>query len=926
MASISRAWSARRKSEVNFARPAASASRVLEFLARRTVSPTSERPEVLRPFSDRRRWWCLVVVRCCLRVRLTWQRLLSRALQKSAAVGGRPGSKKFFRTTQNRNDNLSMVWWLSRPSFGALLRGIAFVTILGLPAAGAAVPQIETAYKSQLSRALQLLLAGDRRQAKIELEKCLAVQPASPEVHYHLARLHLLQFFQEPDRDLASASLRTAASEIDEALKLNPSYVEAWRLKFELHRSPGLLHYNPDSAFEIAQRVIALDPFCYDFQLDLAEWMSSGVRFDANNPDRDASDTNAGLNRTIGRLARLLRSVVPHTSQEQRALSLIGRAFAKNGQFPESLPYFQSRLARPLNNEERAGTMRDLGTSYFRMGNFSEAANFFASAYELRPSLPGFWLLKVCFDKLGYSSNKLPAQLSFPLRQERWDESHPPLTQFSRIDPPAGLDRIQGHGAVAWGDFDRDGRDDVLISGSGAFLTLLKNEGNSFRDITAQAELSGIPSGYSLNFVDYDNDGWLDIYVCLNGWSGPLPNRLLRNLGNGTFQDVSKPAGVDDAGSGFVSLWGDLDRDGDLDLVVANGVLKDGSTPQIYRNLGDGTFENVTRKAGIIEPPEYGTIGIALGDYDRDGDLDLFINGWDPAPNRLYRNNGDFTFTEVAQQAGVQETRHQGSACVFFDYDNDAYPDILAANLASWESALSGLMDTQTVNGLDDRNQGVPKLFRNLRNGTFKDVTAEAGLTHPIGAVSVVASDLDNDGFVDLYFGTSGSEWGRLEPSRFYHNNGNGTFSDLTRYAGLNHIHKTSALSALDFDNDGDLDLYVQSGGLFPGEWGRNLLYRNEAGNRHRWLQVSLTGQRSNRFGLGAQLIVKAGALTVYRQQIGDAAGAIGSSRVAIGVGENDSVDSLEVVWPSGERQTLGRIQANRVIRIIEPGRRKEAR
>jgi len=764
-----------------------------------------------------------------------------------------------------------------------------------------------------------LLTQGRTAEAKLEFARCLELRPKHAGLHYQLARLHFLDFNQTPDLRVAFQALPVALAEVGKTLKENPTHLDALRLKFDLLRFPKLLHYDPNAAFETALEMISLNPSCYDFRLEAAQWMSGEVRFVTNRKKQVPQDSIVGLERALTQFDSALKAVPPYSSQEQRGLFLMARTLAKAGRFSESLAYFQSRLQRPLSDEERMESFRGLATSYFRLGRFREAAEACLNALRSKLNAIDLWLLRISAERVKGGVSIVPQQYVFPLREEPQASLKNGLLEFTDIAPALKINRLDGNGPCAWGDYDHDGDLDLLVGGSDRFIALYKNNAGSFSEATVQAKLSGMPSGYSLNFVDYDNDGWLDIYVCLNGWSGPLPNRLLRNLGNGTFQDVSKPAGVDDAGSGFVSLWGDLDRDGDLDLVVANGVLKDGSTPQIYRNQGDGTFENVTRKAGMVEPPEYGTIGIALGDYDRDGDLDLFINGWDPAPNRLYRNNGDFTFTEVAQQAGVTQPSHGGFVCFFFDYNNDAYPDILATSLAPWPAVVESLKRGFSVRSPSELHPDAPRLFRNEKNGTFSDVTVESGLYFPMGIMAGGVADLDNDGFLDLYFGTGDPELSRLEPNRFFHNNGDGTFSDLTMTTGLGNLGKGHGITFVDFDNDGDLDLYAQLGGFFRGDWWENAFYRNEKGNQNHWLQIELAGSKTNRFAVGTVVIARAGDLTFYREVKGsEGFGSTDPYRVSLGLGRRSQVDELQVLWPSGKKQEFHSIGADRLIEIRE--------
>ena len=432
--------------------------------------------------------------------------------------------------------------------------------------------------------------------------------------------------------------------------------------------------------------------------------------------------------------------------------------------------------------------------------------------------------------------------------------------------------------------------------------------------------LSHVPSGYSLNLVDYDNDGWLDLFIALNGWNGPMPDMLFHNE-HGHFVNVSKKSGADDPGSGFVSLWADLDNDGFPDLVVANGVLKDGSVTQIYHNNGNGTFTNITKAAGIDEPASFGSIGIALGVYDKDGRVDILINGQDGAPDRLYHNDGNLHFTDVAQKAGVMQPPHNGFVCFFFDYNNDGWPDILTTSLAPWDAAVEGLKKGYAPPNARSVHPDSSHLFRNNGNGTFTDVTFESKLYYPMGTMGAGVADLDNDGFVDLYIGAGDPQMSRLEPNRLFHNNGDATFTDVTRFlTGFARPgNKGHGVGFADVDNDGDLDIFAQLGGHYPGDHAYNALYRNLKGNQNHWLEVELQGVKSNRFAIGAQLTVKAGGLLVYREVKGsEGFGATSPYRQHFGLGKHDAIESLDIRWPSGAHQTFTGLAANQIISIRE--------
>jgi hypothetical protein len=422
-----------------------------------------------------------------------------------------------------------------------------------------------------------------------------------------------------------------------------------------------------------------------------------------------------------------------------------------------------------------------------------------------------------------------------------------------------------------------------------------------------------------LNLVDYDNDGWLDVYLAMNGWSGPYTNLLFHNE-RGKFVNVSRKSGADDGGSGFVSLWGDLDNDGWLDIVIANGVLQEGSVPQIYRNNRDGTFTNVTRASGVNEPASYGAIGVALGDYDKDGRLDILINGREAAPNRLYHNEGSWRFTEVARKAGVLQPPHNGFVCFFVDYNNDAWPDILTTSLAPWQAAVEGLKKGYAPANARAVHPDSTRLFRNNRDVTFTDVTFDARLYYPTGTMGAGVADLDNDGYVDFYAGTGDPQISRLEPNRFFRNNGDGYFSDLTNFVGFARPgNKGHGVAFVDIDEDGDLDIFAQLGGHYPGDHALNAFYRNLKANRNNWLEVDLLGVKSNRLAIGAQITVKAGDLLVYREVKGsEGFGATSAYRQHFGLGRHSRVESLHIRWPSGAEQHLGSLDVNRIIAITE--------
>ncbi len=762
-----------------------------------------------------------------------------------------------------------------------------------------------------LATATRLLRSGKTAAARLALQEHLRQHPRDAEAWFQIARTYLADFAQSTDPARNRISIDLAIEALATALKENPEHVYALKAKSVLHARAELLHYDPNLAFQLAARVVKLQPFANEYLLNLSEWMTGEVRFSEHSEHRVPHDPQLGIDRSIPLIERVIDSATPYTEEEGAALFLMAKALARKGDYAASLEYFEQALVRAKTPQQRHEVHRERGASLYRHGLFADAASNFYQATQLAPdNAVDQWLLQMAIEQLPKNQvPPLPASALF--RSAPRPEGQPPL-HFADIAPARGVDRFDGNGTCSWGDYDNDGDMDLFLAGSGTFMAVFRNDAGKFTDVTAAVGLPKVPSGYSLNLIDYDNDGRVDLYLSLNGWSGPMPNRLYRNTG-ARFEDVTAQSGTGDPGSGFISLWGDLDNDGFLDLAIANGVLRDGSTPQIYRNNRNGTFTNVTRQAGILEPPSYGAIGIALGDYDGDGDTDLLINGLDQSPNRLYRNEGKWKFTEVARQAGILQPPHNGFVCFFFDYNNDARPDVLTTSLAPWEVVAEGMKagyrPTRT-------HSDATRLFRNNGDGTFRDVTFESGLYFPMGVMGAGVADIDNDGFVDIYFGNGDPQLSRLEPNRLFRNRGDGTFIDVTKLTAFARPgNKGHGVSFVDIDNDGDLEIYAQLGGHYQGDHARNAFYENLSGNRNRWLEVDLTGANP----VGIQLFLSANGVKQHREVKGsEGFGATNPMRVHFGLGSAETVDSLEIRWPTGERRTLKAVKSNQILQVAK--------
>ncbi|MCJ7577182.1 MAG: FG-GAP-like repeat-containing protein [candidate division Zixibacteria bacterium] len=434
---------------------------------------------------------------------------------------------------------------------------------------------------------------------------------------------------------------------------------------------------------------------------------------------------------------------------------------------------------------------------------------------------------------------------------------------------PLGEDTTYSLG-VAWGDYDNDGDLDIYLAHGGP-NELFRNEGGGvFVDATS-GPLGDSDFGAGVAWGDYDNDGDLDLYLANCGTA----NKLFRNEGAGVFVDAtSGPLG--DTAYGMGVVWGDFDNDGDLDIYLVNS----GSANKLFRNDGGGVFVDAT--TGPLGDTSSGE-GVACADYDNDGDLDIYIVNYYSA-NKLLRNDGGLVFVDVT--TGPLGDVGNGRGVDWGDYDNDGDLDLYFAN-------------RYTGN----------KLLRNDGGGVFVDVTS-GPLADGGHAKNVAWGDYENDGDLDLFLAKGdGTTRG---PNRLLRNDGGGVFVDATSGA-LTDSGLWSGSTLGDFDNDGDLDLYVAN------LQGANRLFLNQKGSSKHWLHVNLVGVVSNRSAIGARVRAVASGLSQIREISGGSGYCSQNSLTAeFGLGSRTSVDSLVIRWPSGTIQKLTGIPVDTLLVITE--------
>jgi hypothetical protein len=515
-------------------------------------------------------------------------------------------------------------------------------------------------------------------------------------------------------------------------------------------------------------------------------------------------------------------------------------------------------------------------------------------------------------------------------------------------------------------------------NGGGIFEDVTARSGLDFVHQLADGKLSNImeSDGAGGAFLDYDGNGFIDIYLVNSGpdqvlsdaprGTARMPNRLYRNRGGGVSEDVTTQAGVEGSGFGITAAAGDYDNDGHADLFVVSF-----GDSILYRNRGDGTFQDVTAQAGLVcHGPG---ISATFLDYDRDGDLDLFVANYlhydptiklpagsvapypgplayEPEFNRLFRNRGDGTFEDVSEITGIRVPGHRAMSATSLDYDldgdsdiyvsNDASPNLLLANDGQGRFTDVGLQAGVAFNQFGDAagsmgaavgdcdGDGYPdmlvtrfgnaSLYMNSRGGLFEDRIQAAGILNVSAKFTGWGGnfiDFDNDGDLDVFIANGNPHFMEGMPCLLFENQGRGAFQDASAKAGPFFQTKINARGSgvVDFDNDGKLDILITTLG------GRPVLLRNQSANQNHWLRLKLEGTRSNRDGFGAQVRVTVAGQVHYAEARCPTSYVFQEdTRLHFGLAAQTRADRLEIRWPSGQTQILTNIGADQTLLVRE--------
>lgn len=512
------------------------------------------------------------------------------------------------------------------------------------------------------------------------------------------------------------------------------------------------------------------------------------------------------------------------------------------------------------------------------------------------------YLLNVAYMTLGEYPDKVPAKWRI---DPSWFSNKIKMKPFKDIAPELGVNRNDLAGGVVIDDFNNDGWADIVITAwhrNSAAIFYRNNGDGTFTDQTLEVGLGGQMGSLNLNQTDFNNDGWLDLYIMRGAWyaeAGDIPNTLLMNTGNGTFTDVTIQAGLTHHAPTQTSAWADFNLDGWLDLVIPNESLP--GMPRgidLYINQKDGTFVNQSEAYGLTQNEFFK--GCVAADVNNDRYPDIYISNL-TGKTLLLINQGasgklgflpaDSTSNPIGPTASFP--------CWSFDYDNDGQEDLFVSAFSNEDSPGALWMKCHTGNF--DHNF-LPKLNHNTGNGRFEEVGQSMGLNEVAFTMGCNFGDINSDGFLDFYLATGNPLYQSLVPNKMYLNIEGRKFEDVTYSCGVGNVQKGHGVSFGDLDHDGDEDLYVVIGGAYDGDAFYNCLFENPNEDNNNWVILKLEGTTANSAAIGARvaITVEEGGKErkIYRTVTSGASFGANSLNLEVGLRKASKINNVTIQWP----------------------------
>ena len=540
------------------------------------------------------------------------------------------------------------------------------------------------------------------------------------------------------------------------------------------------------------------------------------------------------------------------------------------------------------------------------------------------------WLINIAYMTLGKYPAGVPKEYLIPF--DALDEKVEGFVPFENLAVDLGVDVNGLAGAAMTEDFNNDGHLDIFCSSYGLNdnVKLFMSDGKGgFVDETDKAMLMGITGGLNAKQADFNNDGFMDILVLRGAWldkGGEWPNSLLKNNGDGTFSDITIASGTLSFCPTETASWADVNNDGLLDFFIANENNNDNQFPcELYINNGNETFTNVAKDWGLAGNFGYAKAAI-WADFNNDGLQDLFISCLNN-DNQLFMNRGrignskKFKFENIADKAGVILPK-QSFPAIVFDYNNDGLEDIFCTSFPTEKLSRVGEEAALEILGKPS-NAEKSRLFKNNGNETFTDVSKEMNLWKQTFAMGFSFGDIDNDGWLDIYAGTGAFEFTSLVPNRVFKNMEGKRFAEITHSSGMAHLQKGHGIAFGDLDNDGDQDIYTTLGGAVEGDNAHNALFANPNHVNH-WITLQLQGKKGARDAQNSKVKITVSTPTgsqSYYHVVGSG-GSFGANSIQLeaGLGKATKIESIEVSWYGNpkNKQVFKNVEMDQIVKLTE--------
>jgi hypothetical protein len=557
------------------------------------------------------------------------------------------------------------------------------------------------------------------------------------------------------------------------------------------------------------------------------------------------------------------------------------------------------------------------------------AAKLYEKIMRKHPrDLESRWLLNIAYMTLGEYPGKIPHEFLIPGMA---GDTTFQIKAFEDIASSLKVDDKGMAGGTIVEDFNNDGYLDIVTSVwwlSEEMHYYKNNADGTFSDVSSSSNLKGITGGLNIMQTDYNNDGLKDIFVLRGAWKGKFgrePNSLLRNNGDGTFTDVTTISGLLSFHPTQTATWNDFDNDGWLDLFIGNESdfgQNELHPCELYMNNQDGTFREVAAPAHCNLM--YFVKGVTSGDYDHDGFKDIYLSTMD-GKRKLLKNKGkkgrEIQFEDVTKAAGLDGENGNTFPTWFWDYNNDGWLDIFVCDY-SFTHSLAYYAAAEKL-GIKAGNKDKMLLYRNNQDGTFTNVAKQVGLNENVFAMGCNFGDIDNDGFLDMYLGTGNPVYESLIPNKMFKNIEGKKFVDVTASARVGHLQKGHGVAFADIDNDGDQDIYIKMGGAYAGDAYQSSFFLNPGQNKNHWICIQLEGTKSNRAAIGTSVRINFKENGISRSVYRDvnSGGSFGASplRREIGLGRAAMIDELEIKWHGSNKiQRFYNVPADQFIKITE--------